>query len=160
MKIITTAQQALDNIERLEDGLAQSPELADRFGFARAWYVDTRDPARPRFGFSKFIGYENMDVATYLESSQELDGRNTEWFLKEFFEELRSGTPEFNHYHDKLAGWLGDFGKAPRKTIRLMVLKPEFRTEVVEEDRRLLELLAAVADLLPLDQRHELRARL
>jgi hypothetical protein len=43
-----------------------------------------------------------------------------------------------------------------------MVVRPEFRDQASDEgeDKRLLKLLLAVADLLPANQRHELRAAL
>ena len=46
--------------------------------------------------------------------------------------------------------------------VRLMVVRSEFRLvdSLGGEDRKLLDLMIAVADLLPLKQRHELRAAL
>jgi hypothetical protein len=160
MKVVTSANQVLENINRLQMELQNSPELVDRLGFVHAWYADTRNPERTLFGFSKFAGFQDLDAKTYLRSYKELDGRNTEWVLKDFFEELRPGTADFKRFHVELTEWMGGFGRTPRSTVRLMVLKPEFREEVSSVDRRLLELLSAVADMLPVEQRHELRARL
>jgi hypothetical protein len=160
MKVVTKADQALQNISRLQDELSNSPELVNRLGFVHAWYVDARDAENPLFGFSKFIGYQGLTADKYIAKHQELDGRNTEWVLKDFFDELRPGTPDFRHYHERLTEWLGGLGKTPRKTVRLMVLKPAFHEEATTEDKRLLDLLVAAADLLPLSQRQELRARL
>lgn len=160
MKLIKNKDQVFANIERLEEALNNSSELVGRLGFVHAWYVDTRDKNLPRFGFSKFIGYKSLDAQSYLENSNELDGRYTEWALKDFFEELRPGSPTYDHYYKALVEWMGGFGKTPRQTVRLMVLKPDMVESPVGEDRRLLELLVAVSDLLPVDQRHELRGKL
>lgn len=160
MELIKNKEQAVGNIEQLESELSTSPELVDRLGFVHAWYVDTRDENRPRFGFSKWIGYKSLDAQAYLEHYKALDGRNTEWALKDFFEELRPGSPNFQHYYESLVEWMDGFGKTPRKTVRLMVLKPDLHDHTEGEDRRLLELMVAVADLLPVDQRHELRGKL
>lgn len=160
MKVVTKADQALDNIFRLQAELKKSPDLIDRLGFVHAWYVDTRDPEHLHFGFSKFIGYMDLTAEAYLRDYKELDGKNTEWVLKNFFEELRPSAPDFKHYYDELTNWLGSLGRTPRRKVRLMVRKPECRDEACADDRRLLNLLTAVADLLPIDQRHELRARL
>ena len=160
MDLITTKEQVFKNIKRLKKALDDSPELVGRLGFVHAWYVDTRDQDHPRFGFSKFIGYKSLDAQSYLENSNELDGRYTEWALADFFEELRPGSSSFEKYYDALVEWLSGFGKTPRKTVRLMVLKPSMAEAAAGEDRRLLELMIAVADLLSVDQRHELRSKL
>ncbi|AWI83035.1 hypothetical protein CEW88_04780 [Alloyangia pacifica] len=160
MRVVTNAEQVLSNIARLQTELEKSQELADRLGFVHAWYVDTRKPEDPQFGFSKFAGYQDLDAETYLRNYKDLDGRNTEWVLKDFFEELRPGTSDYSHYHKQLTEWLAMLGRAPRKKVRLMVLKPEFRGETEAEDRRLLELLSVVAGMLPPHQRQELRDKL
>lgn len=160
MKVVTQAVQVLGNIDRFHSELKHSPELVDRLGYVHAWYADTRNSKRTRFGFSKFLGYQNLSAESYLRDYKMLDGRNTEWVLKDFFEELRPGSPDFKRYHEELTEWLGSMGRTPRSKVRLMVLKPEYREEVRSVDRRLLDLMAAVADMLPLDQRHQLRAML
>jgi hypothetical protein len=160
MGLIATKDQALNNIERLEKELDKSPELVGRLGFVHAWYVDTRDKDRPRFGFSKFIGYKSLDGQSYLKNSNDLDGRYTEWALKDFFEELRPGSSNFEKYYEALVEWLNRFGKTPRKTVRLMVLRQDMAEVTPGEDRRLLDLMIATADLLSVEQRHELRNRL
>jgi len=160
MKLVTKAHQVFENMENLSHELARSPELADSLGLVHAWYIDARDTDHPIFGFSKFIGYEAITADTYLEEYKNLNGRNTEWALKEFCEELHPESRQYGEYHEKLADWLAEFGKTPRNPVRLMILKSNPENASDAEDRRLLELLAAVADLLPLDQRHELRSRL
>ncbi|WP_170381960.1 hypothetical protein [Ruegeria atlantica] len=160
MNLISDAQQALDNIDRLQTELAQSPELVERLGLVHAWYVDTRDKDHPRFGFSKFVGYKKLDSKIYLDNYKDLDGRNTEWILKDFFDELQPGTTDYQHYHEELTDWLGGMGRSPRKKVRIMVLKPQFFDQEMDEDRRLLELLKAVVAMLPLQQRLELRGYL
>ena len=79
---------------------------------------------------------------------------------KKFCAELRPGSRQYKAYHDKLTDWLAEFGKTPRNPVRLMILKPNLEHVDETEDRRLLDLLTAVADILPLDQRLELRSRL
>lgn len=160
MKLVNSADQALANITRLQSELEQSPRLVDRLSLVHAWYIDTRAPQHPRFGFSKFAGYQDLDAETYLRDYKELDGRNTEWVLKNYFDEVRPDTQDFRRYHEQLTDWLGSLGRTPRKKVRLMVLKPELWEAETAEDRHLLHLLVAVAEMLPANQRHELRARL
>ncbi|GAA4774520.1 hypothetical protein GCM10023219_22480 [Stakelama sediminis] len=160
MKLITSADEVLNNIHALQTELAQSDGLVDRLGYVHAWYVDTGNPELPLFGFSKFIGYKGLTAEKYLRKYKALDGRNTEWALKDYFDEIRPDSPDFRRYRHQLSDWLSGFGRAPRKTIRIMLLKPEYREADATEDRRLLELLMAVSDMLTPAQRQELRSHL
>jgi len=162
MRLVSSAAQVRQNIATLENELAKAPELSERFGFVHVWYIDAGIPDEPKFGFSKFIGYEGLDAATYLKNYAEMDGRNTEWAMRDFAHEIKPETPAFRAYMSQLRDWLAGFGKTPRKTVRLMVLD-EAQMDPVEtpaEDRRLFDLLLAVAETLPLQQKMELRSRL
>lgn len=161
MKLVTHASQAIDNIATLQRELGDSPQLVDRLGFVHSFYVDDRDAEHPCFGFSKWIGYQGLEALTYLRDYKELNGRNTEWALKDFFEELPPGSREYRRFHRQLTDWLASFGKTPRQGVRLMVLKSEHKEMAAPDtDRRLLDLLIAVSDLLPTDQQRELRMHL
>lgn len=160
MKLVTKLHHVRNNIRTFTDELANSPELVDRLGMVHAWYIDASDPENPSFGFSKFIGYRKLDAPTYLAEYKNLNGRSTEWALKDFSEELAIGSPSYKKYHNELADWLSEFGKSPRNPVRLMLLNPDDDQAKPQEDRRLLDLMIAVADLLPVDQRHDLRAYL
>ena len=163
--LVNNLDSALNAIRTLNENLHDHPELADRLGQAHAFYV-LEDGGEPLFGFSKFVGYDGLTPEAYLRDYKSLDGRNTEHALSKWFEELRYGTPAYEELYEQLTEWLAEFGKRPRggesQKVRLMVLRPEFRkaTSQTDEDRRLLELMLAVADLLPANQRLELRAAL
>ena len=166
MKLAQSLDSVLDAIRRLNAELDNHPVLADRLGLAHAYYVLEQDGKAPLFGFSKSVGYERLSAEQYLNNYAELDGRNTEHALKPWFDEVRTGTPEYARLYSELEAWLDQYGKRPRggkaQKVRIMVVRPELR-EVqpgTSEDRRLLELLLAVSDLLPVTQRHELRAAL
>lgn len=166
MKLAQSLESVLAAIRRLNAELDNHPELADRLGLAHAFYVLEREGEPPLFGFSKFVGYEKLSAQQYLTNYAELDGRNTEHALKPWFDEVRPGTPEYSRLYSELEAWLGQYGKRPRggesQKVRIMVARPELREAPsgTSEDRRLLELLLAVSDLLPVTQRHELRAAL
>lgn len=162
--LVTTATDALNAIRKLNDSVPNHPDLAERLGQAHAYYILEQENGEPLFGFSKFVGYKSLSPEQYLSDYQSLDGRNTEHALSPWFEELTYASPEYQKYYEKLTNWLAGYGKRPRggekQKTRLMVLRPEFsdldRAET--EDRKLLDLMIAVADLLPANQRHELRA--
>lgn len=160
MILVTQHDQVINNMANLQTELKKAPYLADRFGLVHAWYIDNRNPEKPVFGFSKFIGYKDLTAADYLTNSKELDGRNTEWALKNFCEELLPDSPQYIKFLRKLTDWLAEYGKKPRSAVRLMILNSDIEESNETEDKRLFNLMVEVADLLPLDQRHELRARL
>lgn len=162
MQLVTTANEALDAIDRLQHELKKSPELARRLGQAHAFYINDDVDHGTRFGFSKWCGYRDLDAKKYLLEAKARSGTNTEHALSAFFEELRPDSKLYKSYYAKLTNWLALYDKVPRKGVRLMALKPECRSEDREEneDRRLLELIICVSELLPPQQLHELRARL
>ena len=166
MKLAQSLDSVLAAIRQLNADLDSHPALADRLGLAHAFYVLEPDGGSPLFGFSKFVGYEKLSAEQYLNNYGELNGRNTEHALKPWFDEVRPSTPEYARLYSELEAWLEQYGKRPRggeaQKVRIMVVRPELREarSGKSEDRRLLELMLAVADLLPVTQRHELRAAL
>ena len=164
-KLVNSLEAVVAGIEHLNSELPNYPRLADRLGQAHAFYVLERDGREPKFGFSKFVGYDSLHPTDYLRDYKALDGRNTEHALKPWFEEVTPGTTAYKRLFDKLSDWLASYGKKPRggsqQQVRIMVVRPEMRSpSAISEDRRLLELLVAVADLLPTKQRLELRSAL
>ncbi len=165
LKLVSRPEEALAAIRKLNTILPGEPDLAGRLGQAHAFYVLEEEGSTPLFGFSKFIGYRNLDGPTYLKHYKELDGRNTEHALLPWFDEVRFGSPVYRELFDQLTTWMAQYGKRPREgevhKTRIKLLKPEFRApSSMGEDRRILNLLIAVADTLPISQRHELRAHL
>ncbi|QQN74412.1 hypothetical protein [Croceicoccus sp. YJ47] len=165
-KLVQHLDAVVAAIIHLNEAVVENALLADRLAQAHAFYVYEREPEKPIFGFSKFVGYENLTPAKYLAKYKKLDGRNTEIVLSKWFEEVTEGSPTYEDLYEKLSAWLAQFGKRPRggekQKVRIMVIRPEFRdaNSTKDEDRRLLDLLIAVADKLPATQRHELRAAL
>lgn len=163
--LVTSLDSALAAIKTLNGSLHEHPELAARLGQAHAFYVLEAEDG-PSFGFSKFVGYDGLTPDEYLRNYKTLDGRDTEHALSKWFEELRFGSPAYEDLLQELSEWLATFGKRPRggesQKVRLMVVRPEFREAASDkgEDRRLLQLMLAVADMLPINQRLELRAAL
>lgn len=164
--LVTTVTDALKAIRHLNESLPNHTELAERLGQAHAYYILERENEKPLFGFSKFVGYAGLSPEKYLKEYKSLDGRNTEHALAPWFEELKHGSPTYQKFFEELTEWLAHYGKRPRggekQKVRLMVLRPEFSEtgNSGKEDRRLLDLIISVADLLPARQRHELRAAL
>jgi hypothetical protein len=165
-KLVSDIDSALAGIRSFNSHLPNFPLLADRLGQAHAFYVIEQENGEPLFAFSKYVGYDKITPEIYLRDYKELDGRNTEHALSKWFEEVRLGTPAYNELITKLTDLLSFYGKRPRsgksQQVRLMVVRPEYREKDLpqDHDRKLLELLIAVANTLPTSQRHVLRASL
>ena len=165
-KLVSDIDSALDGIRSMNMHLPNFPHLADRLGQAHAFYVIEQENGEPLFGFSKYVGYEKMTPEIYLQTYKDLNGRNTEHALSKWFEEVRLGTPAYTAFFAKLIDLLSLYGKRPRsgksQQVRFMVIRPEYRERDHSEgsDRKILDLLLAVANTLPTGQRHELRASL
>jgi hypothetical protein len=151
-------------MDRFHRDLPTAPGLIARLGQAHAYYVIPDENGFNRFGFSKFLGYRGQTAESYLAQYKELSGINTEHALKDWFDEVKPGSTTYRMLFEELVEWMGKYGKKPRggqsQYTRLMVIKPEFIKEAEEmrPDRRLLDLMIAVADLLPLAQRNQLRS--
>ncbi len=165
-KLVTDHKEATANIVRLNQVLPTNPQLADRLAHVHAFYPHTLKDGSVIFGFSKFIGYQGLTDQQYLRDYKKLNGLNTEHALSKWFDEVAIGSPAYKKLFIELCNWLDQFGKKPRggkkQSARFMVLKPELEEQrhEGEQDRRLLDLMLAVADLLPTHQRHLLRSAL
>jgi hypothetical protein len=159
MELVSSMRQVRDNIQRLQVEVEAEPELAARLGLVHAWYVDLSASGQTSFGFSKFIGYDGLSARDYLQNYGALDGRNTEWVLREYCNELSPESRDYQILHRELTTWLARYNKTPRSKVRIMVLRRD-EDQDHSTDRRLLDLLIAVSDLLPAGQRQELRQRL
>lgn len=164
MHAVRNINDVIAAMEQFHRDLPNAPGLIARLGQAHAYYVIPDEEGRNRFGFSKFLGYKGLTAASYLQHYKELSGINTEHALKDWFDEVKPASSTYRHLFDELSEWMGQYGKKPRggesQYTRLMVIKPEFMKDVeeVRPDRRLLDLMIAVADLLPAVQRNELRS--
>lgn len=164
MKAVSSIVDVMAAMDQFQRDLPNSPGLVSRLGQAHAYYVIPDENGRNRFGFSKFLGYRGLTAEIYLKHYKELSGINTEHALKDWFDEVKPGSSTYRLLFSELAEWMGEYGKKPRggesQYTRLMMIKPQYMKEVGEArpDRRLLDLLIAVADLLPPVQRSELRA--
>ena len=151
-QITTTSQQAIRNILRFASELEASADLQDRLSYARAWYAHRAADGTWKFGPSKFIGYQNMTAAEYLDDNPR-DGRRTEKQLAQWFSEVPAGSDLYQDLNDQLVAFLAIYGKLPSTKIRISV-PAELLSELEEAQPHALEehvvdLIIAVAKYLP-----------
>ena len=95
--LITNREQVLETISRFHKDLSEHYRLPRLLALFRAWYYD---PDSDNVGPSKFIGYTKISAEVY--NSVDLDGRETESVLRDWFDVLEEGTPEYRYVRDKV----------------------------------------------------------
>jgi hypothetical protein len=164
LQIVSTPAQALNNIRRFEADLKGSPELQARLAYARAWYAAKDDKERWRFGPSKFIGYQDIDVETYLATTEQSDGRRTEAQLQVYFSVVNVEDPLHAELNSALVAFLAKYGKSPSTKTRINVQRQR-RSFSPSDNLKgnmgdLVGLMVAVARRLPEEQFRQLRDQL
>lgn len=122
--LASTRVAVIEAIRRFEVEVRRSPELAGRLSHMHCWYAVAGSDGRWRFGPSKFVGYEGLNADTYLELSRRgLHGQTTEAWLrgKRWFAELGPSSDRYRRVRQDLDRFLGRYGKAPRRGVRICV---------------------------------------
>jgi len=133
-ELVTSADQARDNIIAFEKELARNHELAEIMSYGRAWYA-VRNADRWVFAPSKFVGYEKNSSKLYLARREERDGRITERLLAQWFEEVDADDSFYRELYKALSELFAQYGKSPNKLARLNVLKAELPSRAGQEGR-------------------------
>jgi hypothetical protein len=157
IKVVSTPDAVLSNINRFETEVRHSPELQGRLAYARAWYASKNERGEWQFAPSKFIGYEGLDAQQYIKSAEQGDGRRTEAQLQQWFSPVDPSSDLHKQLSSDLIAFLAKFGKVPSTKTRLNILKVAKQTNTEDE---IVELMAAVAKSLPPHQLAKLRARI
>lgn len=152
MKISASHHAVLRNIRRFEQELKESSQLQDRLPYARAWYADRDENGRWRFGPSKFIGYEDLDADSYVETSEILNGRRTEAQLRQWFVTVDPKSELGEELSDALSDFLGQFDKAPSTKARINILNDVYRDGRTDQNDAFIDLVLALAKMLPKKQ--------
>ena len=135
-KLVTSSQDASDNIRRFGDELAKNSELAEIMAYTRAWYAHRDARGIWAFAPSKFIGYSRNTARDYLRSHRDRDGRLTERVLSQWFVEVTAGTPLHSELLGKLQQLFGEFGKTPNRLLRINVLASDSGAASVLSERK------------------------
>ena len=125
---VNSLDQAIENISRYQTEIQESPELAGRMRFVRAWYAI--GDGTWLFAPSKFIGYtKNTADAYLLKAGNEIDGRDTERILQEWFAPA-DRTAELDEALQKFLQSRGH--SAPNAKARICVLKESGRERPID----------------------------
>jgi hypothetical protein len=164
LRIASSPQTVLANIERFGKEVGQSPALQARLAYARAWYADQNSRGEWQFGPSKYVGYDGLDAKQYLKSAEERDGRRTEAQLQQWFTVVDPSSALYTELCSALFTFLAKYGKTPSTKMRLNVLTPvyekTFGDKQTDPNDDIVELMVAVAKSLPSSHLAKLRARI
>ena len=155
ISLVRNAKQASENIVKFQREVLVDDDvnvLVDTLSHFRAWYAMEYE-GDWIFGPSKFIGYENMDVAIYENNNHVMDGRQTELVLGQWFEPVKSDLQE--ELETALHDFLSNFGKRPSKLARISVQQYSNKDAM-----GMVEALLGVYRALPEHQQKEFRRRL
>jgi len=96
-------------------------------GKYKCWYGIKDEKGHWIFGPSKFIGYAGMDIDTYIDYQQELDGKATEKQLSKFSEVVS------DKQYDQLLGLLIEslsrVNRTPGKSVKIKIIEIEMETK-------------------------------
>ena len=111
-------------VYRYNNELKHSCDLSNRLPFVRSWYAIQDENGNWKFGPSKWVGYERLDVDTYLnQSNRGLDGRETEAHLRQWFQVVDSTSELYDYLSSNLTAFLAKYDKSPNKIMRINVRK-------------------------------------
>ncbi|MCA8894841.1 MAG: DUF433 domain-containing protein [Amphiplicatus sp.] len=131
-KLVSTVEQAIDNIKRFACELSGSQVIESRLGYVQSWYAISLASGGWIFAPSKFVGYlENTaeKYLTYTSPPFEYDGRETERALGDWFETVDPETRLGRELHLALEAFLAKLGKQPNSRARINLPKSELPSE-------------------------------
>ena len=124
-RLVSSADEVFSSIAAYDRTARANVQFKERAGYARSWYA-YRDPSGSwRFGPSKFVGYKNLSAKEYLAESGpdgELDGRQTERVLSEWFSPVEPHTRLGRELADALRDYLAGLNQVPNARTRINVL--------------------------------------
>ncbi len=123
-KLASTPDSVRKAIDSYNREIVRCNDLSNRMSSARCWYAIRDDNGNWKFGHSKFVGYEGLDAITYLKHAKpNLDGRETEAHLRQWFEVVDPTHELYDCLNLKLTAFLAQFNKSPNKLSRINVCK-------------------------------------
>lgn len=118
LKFVTGVEDVNNNIRYFAKNLNNCDRMIARLSNFSHWFYDDETGY---FGPSKFIGYLNNSYDNYFKMFEVTDGRDTDDVLNKFYKEANEDI--LQNLYDKLAAFLGQYDKKPKKTAKIYVIK-------------------------------------
>lgn len=123
---VSRPSEVATNIRRFADELPGSPGLQATLGYVHAWYALQGDNGHWLFAPSKFVGYRDNTAKLYLDTFRKApDGGRPERTLGSMFEPVDPDSSLGRVVMDALVDYLGDYGRTPRRRVRISVVSDE-----------------------------------
>ncbi len=148
--VALSPEDVVDGVLTFPKAVAETAKLQDRLPHARAWYAVHAASKGWVLAPSKWAGYVRMTPQKYLGSIDNLDGRQTEKRLSQWFSPLVPGTKLHKELMGELRQFLAQYGKEPNSAVRISVIPDRTTDEASPDD--LVQLIVRVVKSLPAEQ--------
>ena len=122
IKVIESYKEIVENSKTFNTALKEKDtSIIDLLSSFKQWYYieEIKD-----FAPSKFIGYRDMTVSTYLTyHTKSLDGRDTEKTLGKYFRKLERGSEVEILLREKLSNKIDSYNKKLRSNAVISIYK-------------------------------------
>jgi hypothetical protein len=154
--LVVSPDEVEKNIHSFIKAVESDGALQARLSNARAWYASKDQNGRWQFAPSKWAGYSNMTATQYVENARaNMDGRQTENRLSQWFRALPPGSSEHRELLRELAAFTSRYGKQPSAACRIAIVH-QFADYPSDGDE-LVSLIVRVAQGLSASQRGHIR---
>lgn len=167
-RLASAPEQARDSLTTFNEVMASphatlKDSLIQIMPYVHSW-ICIRDAAtnEPQFAPSKFVGYRDMTVDTYVEHFKIMDGRDTERALAPWVRLVTEADADYDELHGKLHEFCARFGSKPRSRCRIsfLTMEADRSANTGDRDAAIVELLVRVCETLPLVRRREVAQRI
>ena len=133
MRMVTNRAQIEANIATYNRIATAGGKLMGRLSSHPAWYAVRNKTGEWLFGPSKFVGYADINEKAYLKDSRQLNGRNTEHVLREWFKDVDPQSKLGRELKEAFRDFAAAHGKAPNANWRVSVPMGQLGTELSEK---------------------------
>lgn len=122
IELVSNYKDVLTNVKQFNDDLQnRTNDVVEFLSMFKQWYYIEQIDS---FGPSKYIGYKNMNIDTYLENHTEcMDGRVTERVLRTILIRCEVSNEEFDSIKDELKRLLDLYRKKLRANAKITVIR-------------------------------------
>lgn len=148
IRTVKTDEVATASIQKFRSEVEGNLALQRVLGYARAWYAVKDAQGVWTFAPSKFAGYESMTGDIYVKNYKNMNGRETERVLGEWYTFVDSGHPLYSNLNTKLKEFLEQYDKSPSSASRIGIANHLYEIELIGEDylrqRQIADLIVVV----------------
>ena len=116
-----TKQTVIDSIIQLNKELPHNKQLQERLGRGKHFCVYITQ-GKNLFGWSRFVGYQEMTAEKYLTQYKLLTAENTVFSKISGIREIPQKNPQYKRLYGELVNWMKPYSKSPQRSVGIWVL--------------------------------------